>query len=68
MASHLIHTDRRRSLGQFSGGSALLDAIPKGKIHLARFILDAVDGNVVNTKDFQGKTPLIRAVYIKVSL
>ncbi|XP_064623158.1 ankyrin repeat domain-containing protein 63-like [Lineus longissimus] len=48
-----------------SGGSALLDAINRNKIHLAKFILDAVDHEVVNCKDFKGKTPLIRSVYIK---
>ena len=51
-----------------SGGSAVLDAVTKGKIHLAKFILDAVgQPDVVNTKDFKGKTPLIRVAYIKVT-
>ena len=49
-----------------AGGSALLDAINRGKIHLAKFILDASDPSTVNTKDFKGKTPLIRACYLIV--
>lgn len=54
-----------------SAGSALLDAINRSKVHLARFILDANDEDtltVVNTRDFKGKTPLIRSVYITVSV
>jgi hypothetical protein len=50
-----------------AGGSALLDAINRGKVHLAKFILDAGEYGVANTKDFKGKTPLIRACYIRVS-
>ena len=55
------------SQGLATGGSALLDAINRGKVHLAKFILDAGEYDVVNTRDFKGKTPLIRACYIKVS-
>lgn len=54
------------SQGLAAGGSALLDAVTRGKVHLAKFILDAGEYDVVNTRDFKGKTPLIRAVYIKV--
>ena len=54
------------SQGLAAGGSALLDAINRGKVHLAKFILDAGESNVVNTRDFKGKTSLIRACYIKV--
>jgi len=57
---------RYHSQGLAAGGSALLDAINRGKVHLAKFILDAGEYDVVNTRDFNGKTPLIRAVYIKV--
>ena len=60
-------THRYHSQGLAAGGSALLDAINKGKVHLAKFILDAGEYNIVNTKDFKGKTPLIRACYIKVT-
>jgi len=54
------------SQGLAAGGSALLDAIDRGKVHLAKFILDAGEYDIINTKDFKGKTPLIRACYIKV--
>lgn len=50
-----------------AGGSALLDAINRGKVHLAKFILDAGEYGIANTKDFKGKTPLIRSCYIRVS-
>ncbi|XP_022083134.1 POTE ankyrin domain family member A-like [Acanthaster planci] len=57
---------RRTSLGQVSGGVAIHDAVVKGKIHLAKFILDAVESHtVVNSRDAHGKTPLIRAVRIE---
>lgn len=57
---------RRMSMGQLSGASALHDAVAKGKLHLARFILDAVDGEgPVNSQDKHGKTPLLRAVRIE---
>jgi len=54
------------SQGLAAGGSALLDAVNRGKVHLAKFILDAGEIGIVNTRDFKGKTPLIRACYIKV--
>ncbi|XP_038075441.1 POTE ankyrin domain family member J-like [Patiria miniata] len=58
--------NRRTSLGQVSGGVAIHDAVVKGKIHLAKFILDAVESQtVVNSRDAHGKTPLIRAVRIE---
>ena len=60
-------SNRYHSQGLAAGGSALLDAINRGKVHLAKFILDAGESDVVNTRDFKGKTPLIRACYIKVS-
>ena len=50
-----------------TGGPALLDAILRGKIHLAKFILEAMDNSLVNYRDFKGKTPLMRACAIKVS-
>lgn len=57
--------EKRASLGQISGSPALHDAVAKGKDHLARFILDAVDGQkVVNSRDQHGKTSLIRSMKI----
>ena len=61
--------NKYHSQGIAAGGSALLDAVNRGKVHLAKFILDAAgEDDVVNTRDFKGKTPLIRACYIRVSL
>ena len=60
--------NKYHSQGLAAGGSALLDAVNRGKVHLAKFILDAAgEDDVVNTRDFKGKTPLIRACYIRVS-
>ena len=64
--SHFEVRHRFHSQGVAAGGSALLDAVNKGKVHLAKFILDAGEDDIVNTRDFKGKTPLIRACYIKV--
>jgi len=58
----------RPVVGLAAAGSALLDAVNKGKVHLAKFILEAADCDVVNTRDFNGKTSLMRACYIQVSL
>lgn len=48
-------------------GRMLFDAIRKGKQHLVRFILEAAPGNIVNARDFNGKTALIVVSSIKVS-
>ncbi|XP_033123687.1 ankycorbin-like [Anneissia japonica] len=54
--------NRRSSMGQHSGASALHEAIAKGKLHLSRFIIEATEERtLVNVKDSYGKTPLIRA-------
>ncbi|KAL0165373.1 hypothetical protein M9458_041126, partial [Cirrhinus mrigala] len=45
----------------------LLDAISNDKIHLARFILDALDGRIVNSKTEGAQTPLISAVFLQDS-
>ncbi|XP_036438508.1 uveal autoantigen with coiled-coil domains and ankyrin repeats-like [Colossoma macropomum] len=42
----------------------LLDAISKDKIHLARFILDALDGKIVDSKTEGAHTPLISSVFL----
>ena len=62
---HVNH--RYHSQGVAAGGSALLDAVDSAKLRLAKFILEASDSTIVNTRDFKGKTPLTRACYIKVS-
>lgn len=42
----------------------LLDAISKDKMHLARFILDALDGKIVDSKSDGQLTPLISSVFL----
>ncbi|KAF5908508.1 Ankyrin repeat domain-containing protein 63 [Clarias magur] len=42
----------------------LLDAISKDKMHLARFILDALDGKIVDSKSDGEPTPLISSVFL----
>lgn len=42
----------------------LLDAISKDKMHLARFILDALDGKIVDSKSDGELTPLISSVFL----
>ncbi|KAI7800119.1 hypothetical protein IRJ41_023821 [Triplophysa rosa] len=43
----------------------LLDAISKDKIHLTRFILDALDGEIIDSKTEGMQTPLISAVFLQ---
>lgn len=45
----------------------LLDAISKDKMHLARFILDALDGKIVDSKSDGELTPLISSVFLPES-
>ncbi|XP_030050535.1 ankyrin repeat domain-containing protein 63 [Microcaecilia unicolor] len=47
-----------------SGAQALLDAMTKEQEHLARFILDAADGRIVNARTERAGTPLIAAVQL----
>ncbi|XP_075241294.1 uncharacterized protein LOC142336387 isoform X2 [Convolutriloba macropyga] len=58
---------RRSSLGHQSGCEALHDSVAKGKLHLAKFILDALDRSreVVDFQDEHGKTALIRSCKIR---
>lgn len=43
----------------------LLDAISKDKVHLTRFILDALDGKIIDSKTEGAQTPLISAVFLQ---
>ncbi|XP_065131248.1 uncharacterized protein [Paramisgurnus dabryanus] len=43
----------------------LLDAISEDKIHLTRFILDALDGKIIDSKTEGTQTPLISAVFLQ---
>lgn len=43
----------------------LLDAISNDKIHLARFVLDALDGKIIDSEAEGAQTPLISAVFLR---
>uniref|UniRef100_A0A3Q2E730 Uncharacterized protein n=1 Tax=Cyprinodon variegatus TaxID=28743 RepID=A0A3Q2E730_CYPVA len=47
-----------------TGTKILLDAMSKDKIHLARFVLDALDGEIVDSKAGGAQTPLICSVLL----
>ncbi|MBN3315504.1 ANR63 protein, partial [Atractosteus spatula] len=47
-----------------TGTKILLDAITNDKIHLARFILDALDGKIINARTERAQTPLISSVLL----
>lgn len=53
---------RPKDLHQGSGTKTFLDAMHGGKVHLARFILDALDGRIINSKTENSRTPLMYAV------
>ncbi|XP_078714071.1 ankyrin repeat domain-containing protein 63-like [Lampetra fluviatilis] len=52
---------QRRSVLEQSGTQALLEAMGKGKLHLARFILDALDRRIVDAQVASGQTLLTHA-------
>ncbi|XP_057715614.1 ankyrin repeat domain-containing protein 50 [Corythoichthys intestinalis] len=56
---------RPKDLRQGSGTKTFLDAMHGGKVHLARFILDALDGRIINSKTENSRTPLIYAVCLQ---
>nr|XP_057947078.1 ankyrin repeat domain-containing protein 36C [Doryrhamphus excisus] len=56
---------RPKDLRQGSGTKTFLDAMHSGKVHLARFILDALDGRIINSKTENSRTPLIYAVCLQ---
>lgn len=51
--------------GSKSNTRFLLDAISKDKIHLTRFILDALDGEIIDSKTEGTQTPLVSAVFLQ---
>ncbi|KAM4625899.1 uncharacterized protein ankrd63 [Polymixia lowei] len=53
---------RPKDLRQGSGTKTFLEAMHGGKVHLARFILDALDGRIINSKTENSRTPLMFAV------
>ncbi|XP_062413458.1 uncharacterized protein LOC119227953 [Pungitius pungitius] len=56
---------RPKDLRQGSGTKTFLDAMRGGKVHLARFILDALDGRIINSKTENSRTPLMHAVCLQ---
>ncbi|KAF3701353.1 Ankyrin repeat domain-containing protein 63 [Channa argus] len=56
---------RPKDLRQGSGTKTFLDAMHGGKVHLARFILDALDGRIINSKTEKSRTPLMYAVCLQ---
>ncbi|XP_028422303.1 uncharacterized protein ankrd63 [Perca flavescens] len=58
---------RPKDLRQGSGTKTFLDAMHGGKVHLARFILDALDGRIINSKTENSRTPLMHAVCLQDS-
>lgn len=56
---------RPKDLRQGSGTKTFLDAMHAGKVHLARFILDALDGRIINSKTENSRTPLMYAVCLQ---
>ncbi|XP_038150380.1 uncharacterized protein LOC119789530 [Cyprinodon tularosa] len=56
---------RPKDLRQGSGTKTFLDAMHSGKVHLARFILDALDGRIINSKTENSRTPLMYAVCLQ---
>lgn len=47
-----------------TGSKFLLDAMSKDKVHLARFVLDALDGEIVDSTAEGAQTPLVSSVML----
>lgn len=47
-----------------TGTKILLEAMSKDKVHLARFVLDALDGEIVDSKTESAHTPLISSILL----
>ncbi|CAB1425538.1 unnamed protein product [Pleuronectes platessa] len=47
-----------------TGTRILLEAMSKDKVHLARFVLDAMDGEIVDSRTEGAQTPLISSVLL----
>lgn len=56
---------RPKDLRQGSGTKTFLEAMHGGKVHLARFILDALDGRIINSKTEKSRTLLMYAVCLQ---
>nr|XP_043872640.1 uncharacterized protein LOC122761466 [Solea senegalensis] len=58
-----MHKAPGESSGQ-TGTRILLEAMSKDKVHLARFVLDALDGEIVDYRTESAQTPLISSVLL----
>ncbi|XP_028850044.1 uncharacterized protein ankrd63 [Denticeps clupeoides] len=56
---------RPKDLCSGSGTKTFLEAMHDGKLHLARFVLDALDGRILNSKTENGRTLLMLAVCLQ---
>ncbi|XP_070590356.1 ankyrin repeat domain-containing protein 63 [Erythrolamprus reginae] len=54
-----------RDLGPGASTQTFLEAMKSGRMHLARFVLDAVDGAIVDCRSDRGRSPLMYAVLLK---
>lgn len=54
-----------RDLGPGASTQTFLEAMRAGRMHLARFVLDAVDGTIVDFRSDRGRSPLMYAVLLK---
>ncbi|XP_044291695.1 ankyrin repeat domain-containing protein 63 [Varanus komodoensis] len=54
-----------RDLGPGESTRTFLEAMKAGRLHLARFVLDALDGEIVDCRADRGRTPLMYAVLLK---
>ncbi|XP_051501865.1 uncharacterized protein LOC127410712 [Myxocyprinus asiaticus] len=56
---------RPKDLCQGSGTKTFLEAMQSGKVHLARFVLDALDGRIINSRAENSRTLLMHAVCLQ---
>lgn len=56
---------RPKDLCQGSGTKTFMEAMNSGKVHLARFVLDALDCRIINSKNESSRTPLMCAVCLQ---
>lgn len=56
---------RPKDLCQGSGTKTFMEAMNSGKVHLARFVLDALDCCIIDSKNESSRTPLMCAVCLQ---
>ncbi|XP_060118327.1 ankyrin repeat domain-containing protein 63 [Heteronotia binoei] len=54
-----------RDLGPGAATRTFLEAMRAGRLHLGRFVLDALDGSIVDCQAERGRTPLMFAVALQ---